>query len=178
MNRLHTLTLDQAEGETAELFASIKRNVGKLPNAYAVIGSNAPNVLANVLHTGATLGKSTLSKREQEAINLSVSEATGCDYCVAAHTFTGKLAGYTAEQTRELRAGSFVEDARIDALVKFALHLVQQRGTLDAAAVDALKAAGFSDRQLVEIPLVVSAILFTNMVNRINDTTLDFPKVA
>ncbi|PTG43817.1 alkylhydroperoxidase, partial [Staphylococcus chromogenes] len=57
MNRLHTLTLDQAEGETAELFASIKRNVGKLPNAYAVIGSNAPAVLANVLQTGAALGK-------------------------------------------------------------------------------------------------------------------------
>src|SRR5690606_23285680 len=98
--------------------------------------------------------------------------------CVAAHTMTGKMAGYTEEQTRELRNGSFAGDARIDALVKFVLLLVQQRGTLDVAAVDALKAAGFDDRQLVEIPLVVSSILFTNMVNRINDTTLDFPRVA
>jgi uncharacterized peroxidase-related enzyme len=178
MNRLHTLTLDQAEGETAELFASIKRNVGKLPNAYAVIGSNAPNVLANVLQTGATLGKSTLSKREQEAINLSVSEATGCDYCVAAHTFTGKLAGYSDEQARELRAGGFAADARIDTLVKFVLGLVRNRGTVEASAVEAMRDVGFSDRQLVEIPLVVSAILFTNMVNRINDTVVDFPKVA
>ena len=178
MTRLHTPAYDQADQETAELFGTIKRNIGKLPNVYATIGSNSPAVLAHVLGTGATLAKSSLSKREQEAINLAVSEATGCDYCVAAHTMTGKLAGYTVEQTRELRSGSFAEDARIDALVKFALHLVQQRGTLDADAVDALKAAGFSDRQLVEIPLVVSAILFTNMVNRINDTTLDFPNVA
>ncbi|MFC5435300.1 carboxymuconolactone decarboxylase family protein [Rhodanobacter umsongensis] len=178
MTRLHTLAHDQADQETAELFDTIKRSIGKLPNVYATIGSNAPAVLAHVLGTGAALAKSSLSKREQEAINLAVSEATGCDYCVAAHTMTGKLAGYTAEQARELRTGSFVQDARIDALVKFALHLVQQRGTLDAAAVDALKATGFNDRQLVEIPLVVSAILFTNMVNRINDTTLDFPKVA
>jgi len=178
MTRLHTLAHDQADQETAELFGIIKRSLGKLPNLYATIGSNAPAVLAHVLGTGATLAKSSLTRREQEAINLAVSEATGCDYCVAAHTMTGKLAGYTVEQTRELRSGSFAEDARTDALVKFALHLVQQRGTLDAAAVDALKAAGFSDRQLVEIPLAVSAILFTNMVNRINDTTLDFPKVA
>ena len=178
MTRLHTVAPDQAGQEAAELFGIVKRNIGKVPNVYATIGSNAPAVLAHVLGTGATLAKSSLSKREQEAINLAVSEATGCDYCVAAHTMTGKLAGYTAEQTRELRTGSFAEDARIDALVKFALHLVQQRGTLDAAAVDALKAVGFDDRQLVEIPLVVSAILFTNMVNRINDTTLDFPKVA
>ena len=178
MTRLHTLAHDQADQETAELFGTVKRSLGKLPNLYATIGSNAPAVLAHVLGTSAMLAKSSLSKREQEAINLAVSEATGCDYCVAAHTMTGKLAGYTAEQTRELRTGSFAEDARIDALVKFALHLVQQRGTLDAAAVDALKAVGFDDRQLVEIPLVVSAILFTNMVNRINDTTLDFPQVA
>lgn len=178
MTRLNTPTVDQATGEAAALFASVKSKVGKVPNLYATLGGNSPDVLAHVLNTGATLGRSTLSRLEQEAINLAVSEATGCDYCVAAHTMTGKLAGYSAEQTRELRAGGFAGDARIDALVKFALDLVNQRGTLDASAVDALKAVGFTDRQLVEIPLVVSAILFTNMVNRINDTTLDFPKVA
>ncbi|MEW5833503.1 MAG: carboxymuconolactone decarboxylase family protein [Pseudomonadota bacterium] len=178
MTRLNTPTIDQATGQAAELFATIKRNVGKVPNVYATIGGNTPDVLAHVLSTGATLGRSTLSRREQEAVNLAVSEATGCDYCVAAHTMTGKLAGYSAGQTRELRAGGLADDARIDALVKFALGLVQQRGTVDAAAVNALKDAGFTDRQLIEIPLVVSAILFTNMVNRINDTTLDFPKAA
>lgn len=178
MTRLNTPTVDQATGEAAALFARVKSKVGKVPNLYATLGGNSPDVLAHVLNTGATLGRSTLSRLEQEAINLAVSEATGCDYCVAAHTMTGKLAGYSAEQTRELRAGGFAGDARIDALVKFALDLVNQRGTLDASAVDALKAVGFTDRQLVEIPLVVSAILFTNMVNRINDTTLDFPKVA
>ncbi|MGB3462214.1 MAG: carboxymuconolactone decarboxylase family protein [Rhodanobacter lindaniclasticus] len=156
MTRLHTVAPDQAGQEAAELFGIVKRNIGKVPNLYATIGSNAPAVLAHVLDTGATLAKSSLSRREQEAINLAVSEATGCDYCLAAHTMTGKLAGYTAEQTRELRSGAYAEDARIDAL----------------------KAAGFDDRQLVEIPLVVSAILLTNMVNRINDTTLDFPKAA
>ncbi|HEU4669330.1 MAG TPA: carboxymuconolactone decarboxylase family protein [Dyella sp.] len=178
MTRLHTPAIDQATGQAAELFAAIRHNIGKVPNLYATLGGNSPDVLAHVLSTGATLGRSTLSRLEQEAINLAVSEATGCDYCVAAHTMTGKLAGYSAEQTRELRAGGFAGDERIDALVKFALGLMQQRGTLDATAVDALKAVGFSDRQLVEIPLAVSAILFTNMVNRINDTTLDFPKVA
>lgn len=178
MNRLPIIPIEQAEGETAALFATIQRNVGKLPNAYAVIGSHAPAVLGNVLQTGAALGKASLTRREQEAINLTVSEATGCDYCVAAHTFTGKLAGYSEEQTRELRAGGLASDPRIDRLVKFVLGLARGRGTVDAAEVEAMRAVGFSDRQLMEIPLVVSAILFTNMVNRINDTVVDFPKVA
>lgn len=178
MSRLHTISVNEATGETAELFAAIKAAVGKVPNAYLTIGSNAPAVLANVLQTGALLKKSTLSAREQEAINLSVSEASGCDYCVAAHTMTGKMAGYSAEQTRELRAGSYPEDSKIDALVRFALALVKTSGTLPAGAVANLREAGYTDRQIVEAVQVVSAILFTNMVNRVNDTVVDFPKVA
>lgn len=177
MSRLKTLSPEEATGETAELFANIKRAVGKLPNAYAAIGSNAPAVLAHVLQTGALLKASTLPARELEAINLAVSKASGCDYCVASHTLAGKMAGYTAEQTRELRGGSYAADSRIDTLVKFAVRLVQTRGTLPAEAVEGMLQAGFSDRQLVEIPLAVSAILLTNMVNRINDTVIDFPKV-
>jgi len=178
MSRLYTLPADRAVGEAAQLFGTVKASIGKVPNAYASIGSNAPGVLASVLATGSALARSSLNRRELEAINLAVSEASGCDYCVAAHTVTGKMAGFTAEQTRALRAGHFADDARIDALVKFAVALVTTRGTLDADALVDLRAAGFDDRQLTEIPLAISAILFTNMFNRINDTTLDFPKAA
>ena len=36
------------------------------------------------------LHKGSLSAQQLEAINLSVSEATGCDYCLAAHTLETK----------------------------------------------------------------------------------------
>lgn len=49
-------------------------------------------------------------------------------------------------------------------------------GTLPEADVSALRSAGFSDQQTIEIISAVSAILFTNMVNRVNDTVVDFPK--
>jgi alkylhydroperoxidase family enzyme len=58
-----------------------------------------------------------------------------------------------------------------------ALRLVRTSGTLPADAVDAVRAAGLDDRQIVEAIGAVSAILFTNMLNRANDTTLDFPGV-
>jgi AhpD family alkylhydroperoxidase len=116
--------------------------------------------------------------RELEAINLSVSEHSGCDYCVAAHTMTGKMAGYTETQTRQLREGGYPDDAKIDALTRFAVELVSTRGTVPATSLEAVRGAGYSDGQVVEAIQAVSAILFTNMVNRVNDTTLDFPAVA
>jgi uncharacterized peroxidase-related enzyme len=178
MNRLHTIKIDEASGETEQLFTAIKRAVGKVPNAYLTLGSNAPAVLAHVLQTGTVLKQGTLSAREQEAINLAVSEVSACDYCLAAHSMTGKMAGFSADELRELRSGAFSADAKLDALVKFAVRVVTTSGTLPADAVESVKKAGYSDRQIIEALLAVSAILFTNMVNRVNDTVLDFPKAA
>ncbi|QYY34082.1 MULTISPECIES: carboxymuconolactone decarboxylase family protein [Cupriavidus] len=176
--RLHTIPVQDATGQTAELFGAIRKAIGKVPNAYATIGSNAPAVLANALQTGQILKNGALSARELEAINLAVSEHTGCDYCVAAHTLMGKLAGYSGQQMRQLREGSYPDDVKIDALVRFVLELVSTRGTVPAESVQAVRAAGYTDGQIVEIIQAMSAILFTNMVNRVNDTALDFPAVA
>jgi alkylhydroperoxidase family enzyme len=49
---------------------------------------------------------------------------------------------------------------------------------LPASAVANVREAGYTDRQIIEAIQAVSAILFTNMVNRVNDTVVDFPKVA
>jgi uncharacterized peroxidase-related enzyme len=178
MNRLHTINIDDAAGETEQLFLAIKRAVGKVPNAYVTLGSNAPAVLGQVLQTGAVLKNGELSAREQEAINLAISEVSECDYCLAAHSLTGKMAGFTAEQLRELRNGGLSADAKIDALVKFAIRVVKTTGTLPADAVESVKQTGYSDRQIVEALYAISAIQFTNMLNRVNDTVLDFPKAA
>lgn len=175
MARLTYIQADQATGKTEELFAAIKRALGKVPNAYLTIGTHSPQALAQALQHNGQLAKSSLNAREREAINLAVSEASRCDYCLAAHTLAAKAAGYTAEQARQLRQGSYPEDAHIDALVKFVTLLVTTRGDLAQADVSAFRAADFSDRQLVDTISAVSAILFTNMFNRVNATELDFP---
>ena len=178
MSRLHTITESDATGITAQLFSAIKGSMGKVPNAYLTIGSNSPDVLGQMLQLNAALHKGSLSARELEAINLAVSEESGCDYCLAAHTLMAKKAGYTDEQTLELREARFSGDARIDALVQFVQYLVSTRGTVSADRVASFREAGFSDQQVVETISAVSAILFTNMVNRVNDTVVDFPKVS
>jgi len=42
----------------------------------------------------------------------------------------------------------------------------------------AIKDAGYSDAQLVDISLAFATTVFTNVFNRINDTEIDFPAVA
>lgn len=178
MSRLPTISESEATGKTAQLFSAIKNSMGKVPNAYLTIGTHSPDILGQMLQLNATLHKSSLSDRELEAINLAVSEESGCDYCLAAHTLMAKKAGYSEAQTRELRDAHYPDDGRINALVQFVQYLVSSRGTLPAEQVDALRRAGFTDQQVIDTLGAVSAILFTNMVNRVNDTVVDFPKVS
>ena len=178
MSRLNTITPEQATDKTAELFVGIKKAAGKVPNAYATIGTNSPDVLAQALQHNAVLKKGALSARELEAINLVVSETNGCDYCLAAHTLTSKMLGLNPEQIKKLRLGKYDEDTKLDALVRFARKLVSTRGTVPADDLEDFRAAGFSDRQVVETISAISAIYFTNLINRVNDTVLDFPRVS
>jgi uncharacterized peroxidase-related enzyme len=178
MTRLTTLNPVDATGPAAELFANIKKAVGKVPNAYATIGTHSPAALGAMLAVDGVIGKGTLSKSDVETIKLAVSEVAGCDYCVAAHTLMGKMAGLSPEAMREVRAGTATGDVKRDALVRFVRTLVSSSGTVASTEVEAVLAAGYTEQQLIEISLAITSITFTNLVNRINDTTLDFPAVA
>jgi alkylhydroperoxidase family enzyme len=102
----------------------------------------------------------------------------GCDYCEAAHNVLGKLAGLQPDVLKRIRAGKPTGDAKRDALVRFVRLLVLTRGTVSEEEFEAIKAAGYTDAQLVEISLALAVITFTNAFNRINDTMLDFPAAA
>ncbi|AYQ90341.1 MULTISPECIES: carboxymuconolactone decarboxylase family protein [Burkholderia] len=178
MSRLSTLAVADATGSTAELFTKIRKAVGKVPNAYATIGTHHPEALAAMLGVDAILAGGTLSKAEIETIKLAVSENAGCDYCIAAHTLAGKFAGLSPEAMRQIRAGEPTGDVKRDALVTYVRSVVSTRGTVPAEQLDHFIAAGFTERQVIEVSLAIASITFTNLVNRANDTTLDFPAVA
>ncbi len=56
--------------------------------------------------------------------------------------------------------------------------MVEARGRVAEADLQALKAAGFDDGQAVELVAHVALNLFTNYVNNVFDTPVDFPRVA
>ena len=178
MSRLSAIKPEAATGAAAELFAKIRKAAGKVPNTYATVGTHSPEALGALLSVEAVIAAGTLTKADIEAIKLAVSEAVGCDYCVAAHTLAGKFAGLAPETMKAVRAGEPSGDAKRDALVHFVRLLVTTHGTVPEAEVAAIREAGYTERQIVEIALTVTSITFTNLVNRINDTTLDFPAVA
>jgi uncharacterized peroxidase-related enzyme len=177
MSRISTPAVAAATGATAELFSRIKKMAGSVPNTYAAIGSLQPAALGAMLDAEAVLAAGSLGKQDVETVKLTVSAATGCDYCVAAHSLLGKLAGLRPDVVRKIREGQATGDAKRDALARFARALVGTSGTISDEQFAAIKTAGYTDQQLVEISLAVALIIFTNAFNRINDTDIDLPRV-
>ncbi len=178
MPRLDSKPIEAAEGKTAQLFATIRAAVGKVPNALADLGNNSPVTLEAALTLDGALRKSSLSTRDIEAIKLAVSEAVGCDYCLAAHTLIAQKAGLSHEAILGLRRAMASGDAKLDALARFARTLVTTRGTVPTEVVDAVKAGGYNDAQIADTMLAIASITLTNLFNRVNDTVLDFPAAA
>lgn len=174
MPRLATQPITEATGQAAQLFTAIKAAAGMVPNAYANMGMLSPVALEAVLHLDGQLRKSSLSAKEIEAIKLAVSEKAGCDYCLAAHTLMGKKSGLDNQAMLGARHGQATGDDKLDLLTEFARSLVGTRGTVSAALVERVRAA-YSDAQITDTLLAISAITLTNLFNRVNDTVVDFP---
>ena len=177
MSRISTPALESATGATAEVYAQIRKAAGKVPNTFATIGAHGPAALKAILQAEGVLAASTLSKQDQETIKLLVSEVAGCDYCVAAHSLIGKMTGLKPEVLKQIRSAQPTGHAKRDALVRFVTTLAETSGTVSDQEFWAIKAAGYTDAQLVDISLAIALITFTNVFNRINDTPLDFPAV-
>jgi uncharacterized peroxidase-related enzyme len=175
MTRLHTAPLEQAEGKAAELFKKIKGAAGFVPNAYADLGANNPEALEFVLGLDALIRKTSLTMKDVETIRIAVSQDANCHYCLAAHTVFAQRAGISAEAIYAFRHGKPSGDARIDAVAAFSYALVSKRGLVAPEVLAEIRAAGFSDRQITDVLLVIAGITFTNLFNRVNDTVLDFP---
>jgi len=61
--------------------------------------------------------------------------------------------------------------------VRFAVQVTRTRGHVGDAALQAVRAAGWSDAQVIEIVQHVALNTWTNYINEVAGTVVDFPAV-
>ena len=175
MPRIQPVSDDQANGEAAELFSAITEKIGKVPNLYRTLG-HAPSVLGGLLKLGETLDGGSLSAPVKEQIALRVAHRNACDYCESAHTAIGKKVGLTEEQTIEARQGH-ADDAKAQAVLALTDAILEREGFVTDDQLQAARDAGLSDAEVLEVVGQVVKNIFTNFVNHIAQTEVDFPAI-
>ena len=61
--------------------------------------------------------------------------------------------------------------------MRFAALVVRERGHVSSSDVQAVRDAGYSDGEIVEILAVTAENIFTNLLNTVAETDIDFPVV-
>lgn len=176
MSRIIALDPATTTGKSAELFTAVKTKLGMVPNLMRTFG-HSPAALEAYLGFSATLGTGVLPAKVREQIALAVAETNSCDYCLAAHSLIGKGAGLAPDAiiaARRLAA----TDPKVDALLKFAATVVEARGLVSDDALATVRAAGATEAEIVETIAHVALNIFTNYLNHVAQTAVDFPKAA
>jgi len=173
MSRIQKITVEQATGETAELYYGIKKAIGVLPNLYQSVGTSS-RALKLLLGIGGGLKGGLLSAGDQESIALAVAQSNGCDYCLAAHSTIGKMMGSPEEEVLLNRKGKS-KDQKREALLKLVSEIVAEKGRVSDATYKGFLAAGFTEAHVPEVLMSVVQSVYTNYFNNFNQTEVDFP---
>ncbi len=175
MSRINVVENQDANSEQAELFVAIKEALGSVPNFLKVF-ANSPAALKAFLGLHGIAGDGSLDPQTRERIALALAEQNSCQYCLSAHTAIGKNAGLEGSEIEANRAGSS-EDAKAAAAVVFARSLVEHTGDVTNAEIQAVRDAGYSDSDIVEIITHVGMNILTNILAKTSRVEIDFPKV-
>ena len=176
MNRISIPTADQTPAASLPLLAAVNKQFGVVPNLMKLVG-NSPAALEGYLSLNNALGKGTIGAKTGERIALAIAEINGCSYCLSAHTYLGKnIAKLDDAEIAANRDGTSF-DPKAAAAVRFAASVALARGHVSDADVKAVKAAGYSNAEIVEIVLHVALNTLTNYVNEVAQTEIDFPTV-
>ncbi|HZR93670.1 MAG TPA: peroxidase-related enzyme [Gaiellaceae bacterium] len=109
-------------------------------------------------------GESGLTKAQREMIALVVSAANRCHYCIVSHSAAlRKLTGDPVLVEQLATNYAYAEVAPKErAMLDFAVKLTEQSSRCREADVEALREAGWSDEEIMDIAQVAAMFNFTN----------------
>jgi len=177
MSRIAIPSVDELPAAAKGLLATVGERLGNVPNLYRIV-ANSPAALEALVGFYGALAQGDLEPLTRERIALAVAEANGCDYCLSAQTHRVRQGAMLDDAEITANRSGASNDIRADAAVRFAVQLTKARGHVAEGDVAAVKAAGYSDAELVEIIAHVAVNLFTNTANEALQTDIDFPRIG
>jgi uncharacterized peroxidase-related enzyme len=176
MSRIAPIDPSAATGDTAAQLATARKMFGGTPNLVTT-AAHSPAAVGAMLSLFANLGNASLGAKAGEQIAIAIAQSNGCGYCLSAHTAIGAMHGLTPAALASARRAQST-DPKSQALLTLAVAINQTRGHIDDASLAAARKAGLTDAEIVEVVAHVALNVFTNYLNNVAETTIDFPEVS
>lgn len=175
MPRIQPIDAANTIGAVADQLAATRKMLGWTPNMFTT-AANSTAALTSMNTLFASLAKGKLGGRIGERVALAIAQVNGCEYCLSAHTAIGQLHGLSSSELAAARYGNSI-DSKARAAIAFALAVLDAKGRVSDATLADARAASLDDNEIVELVAHVALNVFTNYLNNLAGTEVDFPLV-
>lgn len=169
---IHTVDTapEKSKGQLEEGLAAF----GMIPNLHGVL-AESPELYKAYTTLHGLFMETSFDKDELTVVWQTINVEHECHYCVPAHTMIANSMGVDSTVIEALRNETPLESDKLEALRTVTLQLIRNRGRLAPAELDAFFAAGYGQKQVLEILVAVSQKVISNYVNHLAETPVDEP---
>ena len=167
-------TIDTAPEESKSLLQESLKQNGMIANLHGVL-AESPELYIAYRELNDLFIASSFDAEELTVVWQTINVEHACTYCVPAHTAIANRMKVDPALTEALREQQPMPTAKLQALQNLTLSMVRNRGHVSEEEIEAFFAAGYAQRQLLDIILGLSQKTISNYVNHIAHTPVDKP---
>ncbi|MGV9803567.1 carboxymuconolactone decarboxylase family protein [Mycobacterium sp. NPDC003449] len=169
-------SIDDAPEASQPALRAVHAQLGFTPNSFKLMALSPATLSGVIALQGAS--SHTVDHRTRDVVALAVSQVNECDYCLTAHSYAASAFGHATDDDIALARQGRSTDPKRAAAGAFARRVIEERGRISDADLSAVRAAGYSDKQIVELVTLAVQFMLTNVLNNVAETDIDFPPVA
>lgn len=175
MSRIAVAEASSASPQQLEALIAIKKAWGRVPNLGGVIAQSLPLTRA-IIKFDEELAGGTFRGSTAELLAIAVSEQNKCAYCLSAHSAAARAMGASADDIATARTAT-VADPRVTAALQFTQSVVRDHGHVPDDVLAAVRNAGWSDGDIVELVGHAIATTLSNYLHHLSGVAIDYPVV-
>lgn len=179
MTELKIHNIETAPEASKPLLEKSQKQFGMIPGLHGVLAA-APELLEAYQTLHKLFTQSSFNEEELTVVWQTINVEHECHYCVPAHTGIANMMKVDSAITEALRNRTAMPTEKLQVLHEFTLKIVRNRGNVTQDDLDTFYAAGYEERQVLEIILGLSQKVISNYTNHIANTPVDaaFEKFA
>lgn len=172
MPKFEQYSVSTAPDGSRALLEQVHKALGFIPNLLATFAESPP-VLAGYLSLDANLSTGALSAVERQIVEIAASIENNCEYCVAAHSTVASMLRVDPQILRQVREEVFIQDAKLDALVRFTRAVMRSKGFVEHPVFAEFVAAGYGKAHILEVVGHIGLKTVANYVHALSRAPLD-----
>ena len=164
MTFIQTVAEEQAEGDTAALYAQSRDESGHIPN-FVKAFSHRPGVMSGFDQLLGSI-KENMDLRRYELITIAAAKELRCSYCMLAHGSVLLRNFFNEGQLREIAedADRSDLDEKDKAIMRFAAKVVRDATSVTVDDIEGLKGHGLTDPEIFDVAAAASVRCFIGKV--------------